>query len=290
MEIQTPPKQLLRTWLQSRINADAFVWLSEKISLIEKESSDKIFYSSFSAVIRFTGKAELKLSAEEIADAKTTLAGWAPQYWTLAEAARACILLALPASNAQTFGNLLQQTLQTADMGESLAIYKALPLLPYPETLIDKATEGVRNNMKSAYEAVALHNPFPAQYFAEGAWNQMVVKALFVDSPLRDVVGLDARANITLKQILVDLAHERWAAQRLVSPEIWRLVAPFANEMDILDLQKVLQNGNALEQSGAALALHFCPLANAKKILVNYPNFVEAIQNKKMSWENLPYV
>ena len=88
------------------------------------------------------------------------------------------------------------------------------PLLPYPEHFIDLAIDGLRSNITSVFNAIALHNPYPADYFAEAAWNQMVLKAVFVDSPLSHIQGLDARANDKLARMLGDYAHERWAAGR----------------------------------------------------------------------------
>ena len=82
--------------------------------------------------------------------------------------------------------------------------------------------------MRVVFEAVAHRNPYPAEHFAEPAWNQLVLKALFVGSPLDPIVGLDARRNPTLARMLCDYAHERWAASRPVSPELWRCVGPFA--------------------------------------------------------------
>ena len=68
----------------------------------------------------------------------------------------------------------------------------------------------------------------------------MVLKALFVGSALRPIQGLDARANPPLARMLSDYAHERWAAGRPVSPELWRCVGRFADAAALADLQRVL--------------------------------------------------
>ncbi len=46
--------------------------------------------------------------------------------------------------------------------------------------------------MRVVFEAVAHRNPYPAEQLPEAAWNQMVLKALFVGSRLAPIVGLDA--------------------------------------------------------------------------------------------------
>ncbi len=73
---------------------------------------------------------------------------------------------------------------------------------------------------------MAHRNPYPSERFAENRWNHMVLKAIFVGSPLHPIQGLDARANPPLARMLCDYAHERWAAGRPVSPELLRCVGP----------------------------------------------------------------
>jgi hypothetical protein len=79
--------------------------------------------------------------------------------------------------------------------------------------------------MTAVFNAVALQNPYPAEYFDNIAWNQMVLKALFVGSPLNLIYGLKQRNNSDLSQMLIDYADERKAANRDVSHELWKLVA-----------------------------------------------------------------
>ena len=81
--------------------------------------------------------------------------------------------------------------------------------------------------MTSVFNAVAHHNPYPAKYLDELAWNQMILKALFVGSQLKPIYGLKSRNNPQLAQMLIDYACERLAADRAVSNELWELVVPF---------------------------------------------------------------
>jgi hypothetical protein len=109
--------------------------------------------------------------------------------------------------------------------------------------------------MKLVFEAVALRNPYPAEALPEPAWNQMVLKALFVGSALDPIVGLDRRANPALARMLADYARERWAARRPVSPELWRCVGRFASGALLDDIARVLDQGDGAERDAALRSL-----------------------------------
>ena len=124
--------------------------------------------------------------------------------------------------------------------------------------------------MKPVFEAVAHRSPYPREIFDESAWNQMVLKALFIGSELAPIQGLDERANPDLAGVLLDYAHERWAAGRWVSPELWRCVGPFAHGRALKDLERVAATGTTEERDAALQALRASPAAEAGAILARY--------------------
>ena len=89
-----------------------------------------------------------------------------------------------------------------------------LKALPYPDELTARAAEGIRTNITDVFNAVALRNPFPADFFDDDAWNQVILKTLFVGSPVYLIQGVDKRRNEPLARMLVEYAHERWSAGR----------------------------------------------------------------------------
>jgi hypothetical protein len=141
--------------------------------------------------------------------------------------------------------------------------------------------------MRAVFEAVAHRSPYPRERFAENRWNHMVLKALFVGSTLHPIEGLDERANPTLARMLCDYAHERWAAGRPVSPELWRCVGPHADAEALGDLQRVLATGGASERKAAALALAACPDAKASALLAQAPDLAAAVARGELTWDNL---
>ncbi|MBD2440518.1 EboA family metabolite traffic protein [Nostoc sp. FACHB-110] len=234
----TSINELLHHWVTRQINSEAVTCLEETIKQINSGANTRIFFSAFSKVSRYTGKNQLKLTSQDLDNAAQIRPNWFPSHWSVDQAARTLLVLTLPQTDSEKYLYILEQVFQAADVGELVALYQALPLLPYPEKLQKRAAEGIRSNMTAVFNAVALQNPYPAEYFDTLAWNQMVVKALFVGSPLHLIQGLDLRANRELSRMLIDYAHERYSANRLVSAEIWRLVEKFADAGMIEELRK----------------------------------------------------
>jgi len=134
---------------------------------------------------------------------------------------------------------------------------------------------------------VAHRNPYAAEQFAEAAWNQLVLKALFVGSPLAPIVGLDGRRNSTLARMLCDYAHERWAASRPVSPELWRCVGPFAAGPVLDDFVRLFERGTANEQRAAALALREATDPGAVRLLDLHAPGARDGTDSDLVWERL---
>jgi hypothetical protein len=276
---------LLLDWLKRRIPEDGLAWLEEKAALLATGAPDKTLFSSFSACVRHAGKAPLSLAGPDLEAARDSVADWDPSDWTCDQAARIFLLLSLaPGPHS---AKLIDQLWQTADMGESVALQKALAVLPYPEGHLARAREAIRSNIKAVFEAIATRNPYPSLHFDALGWNQMIVKTFFVDVPLSLVVGIERRANPPLSRMLADLAHERWAAGRPFPPDLWRCVGPCADAKALADLAKVLASGSPLEKRAAALALKSCPDSQAALILASDPALEKAARSGSLTWETL---
>jgi hypothetical protein len=215
---------LLQSWLAARVSTEALNWLKTKYNEISTGAEVNIFYTAFSAAPRYTGKQDLNLTSEELKAALDVHKGCFPSNWSIDQVGRTLLVLSLPSSDEQRYLEILEQLFNAADVGELIVLYQALALLPYPAQFKKRAAEGVRSNMTAVFNAVALNNPYPGEYFDDQAWNQMVLKALFVGSPLSHIYGLEKRANSQLGQMLTNYASERQAAKRTVAPELWQLL------------------------------------------------------------------
>jgi hypothetical protein len=279
-------RDLLFAWLGRQLPEPARLWLDEQLGKLTGEVRDRDLYIALGLVPRKLGKADLDLSEADLEAAGRVRPGWDPRGWSVDQAARIVILLHAGGTGA-VFAQRFTQLCRTADVAEAIAFYRGLPLYPDPERLEAQAAEGTRTNMRAVFEAVAHRSPYPKEQFAENRWNHMVLKALFVGSALHPIQGLDERANPPLARMLCDYAHERWAAGRPVSPELWRCVGRHADAEALADLQRVLASGSAAERKAAALALAACPEPGARELIAAAPDLAAGIERGELSWARL---
>jgi len=259
---------VLDAWLSTRLTAEQSAWLRDRCQAVS-QGDKKALFLAFGLVSRKLSKADLALTAAELDQAQAARPGWTPATWTIEQAARTKLLLAFPAPEAAAYVAVLDQLFAAGEMHELVALYQSLPLLPHQSAHTLRCAEGIRSNIKAVFLAIAHDNPFPSEQLSDSQWNQLVLKCLFVGVTLDPVIGLDARANAPLAKMLTDFAHERWAAKRPVSPELWRCVGPFADDSILADLQKVLATGSELERQAVVLSLQKCPHPQAKPLLID---------------------
>src|SRR5690606_10383077 len=225
MQAARSPVALLCKWLEQRLPPDPSAWFTEQFRKLQNGAPERDLYIALGYATRKLGKADLVLGPAELDEAQTVRPGWNPGDWSIDQAARLAFVLA-DGLEGEAFKTRIEQLFRTADIGELITFYRGLPLYPNPELHVARAREGARSAMQPIFEAVAHRNPYPKEQFDENAWNHMVLKALFIGSRLDPIDGLDERANPRLMRMLCDYAHERWAAGRPVTPELWRCVSP----------------------------------------------------------------
>ncbi len=283
----TKPAELLERWLADRVSSENRDWLQAQIDKILRANSDRDLHITLGMIPRKLGRTDLALGEAELAAADSARKHWNPASWSIDTAARVLVLCRLAERDEEHFGATLADLCRSADLAESIALYNGVPLYPAGAQLDDQIGEGLRTNMRAVFEAIAHHNPYPAETFGENRWNHMVLKALFIDSTLAPIHGLDERANAELATILCDYAHERWAAGRPVTPELWRCVGPFAQGPMIDDLIRVTETGSETERQAAVLALVSCPDPKAAAVAEKFPAIRDAIANGSLTWDSL---
>jgi hypothetical protein len=277
-------KDFLLSLLTRQLSPQGLSWLQKQL---ENLKSEKEFYLAFSMAPRFTGKQALNLTAADLEAAARLRPGFQPATWTVDQATRTVLVLSAPHESPEGYVAILNKVFSTADLQELATLYAALPLLPYPEQHVKRAAEGVRTTMTQVFDAIALDNPYPHGYLPEEAWNQLVLKSVFNVRPLYRIYGLDARRNEHLAHMLLDYAHERWAAGRTLTPELWRMVGPYVDAGNLKDIQRLFSSPEVVQQQAAALALTESHLPAAQGLLSQHPELLENIKNGSLNWQTI---
>ena len=276
-------RAVIESWLGMRLDPAAAAWVRDRQRVIQLGDKTGL-YLAFGLAPRKVGKAELGLTAEELAAADEVRPGWNPRGWSVDQVTRTLFLLSLPPLEPAPLTALLDQLFSAGEVGELVALYQSLPLLPHPTAHVLRAAEGVRTNIKAVFCAIAHQNPYPAEQFSPDQWNQMVLKCQFIGVAMSPILGLDQRANPALAAMVTDFIHERWAAKRTVAADMWRCVGPHADARGLADLETVLKTGLPVEQQAAALALSQSPDPMAKKILATAPAWFAQITAGTLNW------
>jgi|SRR5690554_642150 len=207
--------------LEPRLNDAALSFWQKSQREITAGAERARFSALISMASRHGKRAPLELTEAELAACQKAKPGWNPKPWNLLELLRVGLIYARNDLSKASFTDDFESLFVYADEGETCALYRALILLPDAERFVWRAGEGCRSNMVSVFGAIALDNPFPVKHFDDTAWNQLVVKALFLEQPLHRVVGLDQRRNPELTRIALDLADERASAGRAIGHDLW---------------------------------------------------------------------
>ncbi|NHZ41626.1 EboA domain-containing protein [Massilia aquatica] len=246
---------MLGNWVRRRVTPACAQWFDGALREVAHEGGEPALARALGWAPRKLGKADLGLSDSEAEQAAALRPGLDAALWSVDQAARIAFILAGLGGEPEAFAGRLDSLADTAELNEAIALYRGFPLYPAAAAIEARARAAVRSAMRPLFEAIAHRNPYPAEQFDEAAWNQMVVKTFFLDSPLWPVQGIERRANPALAAILLDLAHERWAAGRAVSAELWRCVAPYPGPAACAAMERVLAGGSEPERLGVALAL-----------------------------------
>jgi hypothetical protein len=209
-------------------------WFKSKLENIDSSSS---FFITFGMVNKKIDRTTIQFSEEQLSTLKSFEPAFNPDLWTLDQLCRLALVLSLDTASSKS---KIETLVDASDMRELVTIYKSLIFLENAEEFMMKAIDGIRTNMIDVFDSIALNNSYPSKYFSEDAWNQVILKAIFNERPIYKIIGLEERNNQKLADILHDYAHERWAAGRRVTPELWRMMSGHLNEEKLSDLKKVI--------------------------------------------------
>jgi hypothetical protein len=279
--------KLADEWISQKTDDRGIAWFRGAVRDVRHAANERALSVAIGLVPRRLGKADLALPATELARAEALRPDLDLSDWSVDQLARVALMAASHAGDDAAFASRFDGFCATAEINELIALCRGLPVYPNPALVEPRAREAVRSGMKPVFEAVAHRNPYPCETFAEEAWNQMVVKAFFMGSTLWPIQGLDDRGNPRLARMLVGLAQERWAAQRPVSGEVWRCVAPHADGEGIAALRHGWATGNDRERLAIALALQTAPQIRIDLPADELAHLQARLISEKINWPDL---
>lgn len=280
-------KTELSAIISGQVPAEAWAWLQQKSKEVEGTQGKMALNIAFAAVPRKVLRQQVVVDDASLKRTGRIRKGLDIQHWSLDRLCRVWVVLQVPELPQEPYVAMIEELFLAAEMNELVALYAALPVLAYPQTWTRRCAEGIRSNIGDVLEAIMCHNPYPAEYLDQAAWNQLVLKAIFTEKPLHLVDGLDERANQELADTLTDFAHERWAAHRDVPPMLWRCVGPFINEKSFPDIRRIAVAVDTTNREAAALACAMSNYAPAKEFLKNSRELQMIVASGTVSWETI---
>jgi len=276
-------KEIIWSVINNNISLEAEKWLED---FIQSPDQSLQVAKVFVMLPRKTGKLSVAINEDQQKALDTAGYGYI-RNWTIDRLSRVWLLSNLTLPDKEQLYSTLERLFLSAEVNEAVALYSALPFLPYPEIWVKRCAEGIRSNIGSVLEAIMENNPYPAAYLDEAAWNQLVLKAFFTEKNIKLIVGLDERANLQLALTLVDYAKERWAAGRQVNPQLWRMVGRFINAEIFEDLKIGLQHYDQTEQRAIALAIAESDYQPAKDYINTFPELKLVLADGSLNWNSL---
>jgi hypothetical protein len=263
---------------------ETHTWIEDRLDIIVGSKSAKELYLCYSILASKIGP-DIKPKTQGV---NQKLAKYLnAQEANLLQIARIYLLIRVLESDKAYFSTKVANLIQIADTGELETFLKFLILLPNAGDFNRVGVEALRTNIGTIFDAIALNNPYPSKYFNDQQWNQMYLKAAFMERNLGDIIDVEKRANSDLARIISDYAHERWAASRSIDPLFWRPVAPFLEGALLQDMDHLFRSNDKTENLAAALCCYSAPQQEAQNLLNNYPDLKEMVTSNRVTWENL---
>ncbi|MEU1183303.1 EboA domain-containing protein [Streptomyces sp. NPDC005820] len=223
--------------LDHRLTADAHDWLADAVARVREEPA--AVRAVFPAVGRRCGREPL-------------IAGW-----TVADAARARLLAALPLGGA-ALAEEITALHRYGDSAEQRAVLLSLALLEDTDpSFADLGLPLVRAALRSndtELIAAAL-GPYAARHLDAESYRHAVLKSVFCGIPLARIAGLAERADRELARMLADFAHERVAAGRDVPADVWPVVRAHPGTLEASGLPAETESSSPDRRDAAVRAL-----------------------------------
>lgn len=211
-------REVLSHAIVAHVDPSTASWLSDACARAATGTQSQLL-TFYTQVPRKVGSAALGLSGDSLGPEWSTVP---VERWTADDVARVLLLLtrAESSADADTFAADCTTCYETGDAREQASWLRTVALLPDAGRYLRVVVDACRTNILPIFEATACENLFPARFFPERNFNQMVLKAMFNNVALARIIGLEERRNVELGRMAADYAAERRAAGRTVPADI----------------------------------------------------------------------
>lgn len=191
-------------------------WLERAFWAAEGGAGSIAFRAAYAGSARRLGA-----RAHEPFVAPASLSAHTRPHWTLVDVVRVTLLSrALEVAPEADQPQVVVTLFDGGEIGEQESLLRTLSLLPEAERFASAGLNACRTNATRVFAALACENPFPASVMPDAGFNQMVLKAMFMELSVRRIERLGARITPELKRMVEGFASERRAAGRPVPEDV----------------------------------------------------------------------
>jgi hypothetical protein len=226
--------------LEERVSPEGLAWVREAVAAIEADPA--AVRTRFPMAGRKAGRGTLDPDAnpDDV------------HAWTVDDAARTLLLVAL----GDGVEAELRDLYRFGDAAERRGLLRALPYLPVDDRVMDIVDDAIRTN-DTRLVAAAL-GPYATEHLDDAAYDQAVLKCVFIGVPIAPLDGLPVRATAETARMLAAFVHERVAAGRDIPAEVWDVIDrhPPADELAAIEAERESEFADRREAAERALAHH----------------------------------
>jgi len=210
--------------LEARATPEGLAWLREASAAVAADAT--AVRTRFPMAGRKVGRGPLEEGADP-ADLFT---------WTIDDAARVLLLVAM----GEAAEGELAELYRYGDAAERRGVLRALPFLDLGDRGLGLTDDAIRTN-DTRLIAAAL-GPYATEHLPDAAYDQAVLKCVFVGVPITGVDGVPARVTPDGARMLAAFVHERVAAGRDVPAEVWIVIDKYPHTGEIAAIEAELDS------------------------------------------------
>ncbi|HEX6021958.1 MAG TPA: EboA domain-containing protein [Solirubrobacter sp.] len=225
--------------LEARAKPEGLEWLRETSAAVAADPT--VLRSRFPMVGRKVGREPLDPDADP-SDVHA---------WTIDDAARTVLLVAAGEGAEAELAELYR----FGDAAERRGILRALPYLNIGDRGLGLVDDAIRTN-DTRLIAAAL-GPYATEHLPDAAYDQAVLKCVFVGVPITPLDGIPSRVTPDGARMLGAFVHERVAAGRDVPPEVWTVIDRYPPAEEIAAIERELESEFEDRRAAAERALSY---------------------------------